>query len=595
MRSASEFSDRMAAHVAEMGDKAAMVYVADPESSADAESLTYRELHDAACRVGALLQGQVRAGDRVMLMYPPGLPFAIGFLGCLYAGVVPVAVPLPDGQRHRNERLAAIARNAGVAALLTEGASIATVTQWAAKTQPAGLPCIATDGAGLPEAGQWRTPSPDPDRIAFLQYTSGSTSDPRGVVVTVANLAENAQVFQRITGVGADARHGGWVPMYHDMGLIGLFLAPLYLGHTAVHMSPSVFLRHPQSWLRLVDRFDLQVSPAPNFAYEMCVRRVEDRHLYGLDLSRWRVAMNGAEPIRAATIRDFLARFGPYGLRPDALSPGYGLAEATLAVCAAGLGHPPRFTVADADRLALGELRPVPSGETHQGARELVGCGPVTDFDLRIVDPSTRRVLADGRVGEIWLRGPSVARGYWRAAEATAATFAAVTAEDDGGFLRTGDLGVRQDGELYITGRIKEILIVNGRNLYPQDLEAEARLAHATLAGGVGAAFSVAVPEEQIVLVHEVRLGRDGKELLPGIAGAVRRQLAREFGISASVLLVRSGAVHRTTSGKIQRVAVRAEFLRRALSPVHSELTPEVRAYLERVGEPDPVPAGAAR
>lgn len=571
MRPTTEFSERMAAHAAAIGDQAALVYAADPDAPEQAETLTYTQLHTAARRVAALLQDRLHPGDRAMLLYPPGTPFAIGFLGCLYAGVVPVAVPLPDGQRHRGERLSAIARNAGVALLFTEEQTLATVREWAAES----LPCLATDAAELPAPEQWHAPAADPERIAFLQYTSGSTSEPRGVVVTAANLAANALVYEAVTGLGPGARFGGWLPMHHDMGLIGLLLGPLYLGATTVQMPASMFLRHPQSWLRLIDRFDVAMSPAPNFAYEMCVRRVQDRHIDGLDLSRWRVALNGAEPIRAGTMRDFLARFAPYGLRPDAPTAGYGLAEATLAVCCTGLGRPTRVTAADPARLAAGEVHPGPPG-----ARELVSCGPVTEYDLRVVDPLTRQVLPDGRVGEIWLRGPSVARGYWRNPEATAGSFEASTADGDGGYLRTGDLGVRHDGELYVTGRLKEVLIVNGRNLYPQDLEAEARLAHDMLATGVGAAFTVAVPDEQIVLVHEVRAGRTGRDQLPGVAGAVRRQLSREFGVSASVLLVRSGAVHRTTSGKIQRLAVRSAFLRRGLTPVHSELTPAVRDYL---------------
>jgi acyl-CoA synthetase (AMP-forming)/AMP-acid ligase II len=532
-----------------------------------------------------------------MLMYPPGPRFAIGFLGCLYAGVIPVAVPLPDGQRHRNRRLSAIAYNAGVTALLTERSTAPAVGQWAADTRLAGLPCLATDGPDLPGPEQWRPLAPDPDRIAFLQYTSGSTSDPRGVVVTAANLAANALVYQRSSGLGPDARHGGWLPMYHDFGLIGLFLVPLYLGNTTVQMPASTFLRHPQSWLRLVDRLDVHASPAPNFAYDMCVRRIQDHQLDGLDLSRWQMALNGAEPIQARTMRAFLARFGRYGLRPGALTPGYGLAEATLGVCCSVVGRPARITAADPDRLARGELRELPAtvdGEPPAGARELVGCGPVNEYDLRIVDPDTSRVVDDGVVGEIWLRGPSVARGYWRNPDADRGTFGAVTADGDGGYLRTGDLGVRHGGELYVTGRIKEILIVNGRNLYPHDLEAEARVAHETLATVCGAAFTLPVPEEQTVLVHEVRVGGGNQDLLRRIAAAVRRQLSREFGVSASVVLVRPGAVHRTTSGKIQRLAVRAAFTEGQLSPVYSDLTPEVSEHVATAAAAVPALPGAA-
>jgi acyl-CoA synthetase (AMP-forming)/AMP-acid ligase II len=591
MRPGREFSAQLAAHAAAHGDRTALVYVADPDAPADAESLSYTQVHDAACRVGALLQAQLRPGERAMLMYPPGPRFAIGFLGCLYAGVVPVVVPVPDGQRHRSRRLSVVAHNAGVTALLTERSAVPTARQWAADTRLADLPCVATDPAVPPEPGQWRPPARDLSRIAFLQYTSGSTSDPRGVAVTAANLAHNAQVYLRVTGVGADARHGGWLPMHHDNGLIGLFLAPLYGGGTSVQMPASTFLRHPQRWLHLVDRFDLDVSSAPNFAYELCLRRIQDHHVHGLDLSRWHVAMNGAEPIRAATMRAFLDRFGRHGLRPEALSPGYGLAEATLAVCGAGLGLPFHVVAVDPDRLAGGEFHPVPAGpdgEPPAGAREIVSCGRVDGYDLRIVDPDTGRVRDDGRVGEIWLRGPSVARGYWRNPEASRATFEAVTADGEAGFLRTGDLGVRHGGELYVTGRIKEVLIVNGRNLYPQDLEAEARLAHQTVATVHGAAFTVA--EDQIVLVHEVRAGT---EPLPGIAAAIGQRLAQEFGVSVSVVLVRAGTVDRTTSGKVQRLAVRAAFAEGRLRSLHSALTPQVRAYLAAAGEP--VPAGTVR
>jgi hypothetical protein len=250
MRSGREFSAQMAAHVAAIPGRTALVYVCDQDARA-AESLTYRQVHDAACRVGALLQSRLRPGERAVLMYPPGLPFAIGFLGCLYAGVVPVTVPVPDGQRRRSQRLSTIVHNAGVTALLTERSTVETVRQFAADLQLAELPCLATDVTDLPGPEHWRAPAPTPNRIAFLQYTSGSTSDPRGVAVTAANLADNAGVYQRVTGVGADARHGGWLPMHHDNGLIGLFLAPLYVGGTSVQMAASVFLRHPQSGYRL--------------------------------------------------------------------------------------------------------------------------------------------------------------------------------------------------------------------------------------------------------------------------------------------------------------------------------------------------------
>ncbi|QOC89750.1 fatty acyl-AMP ligase [Micromonospora craniellae] len=589
----TSFSARMAVNVEQFGERTAFTYVADPMRDDAPVSYSYAQIHDAARRVGALLQDRLDAGDRAMLLYPPGPQLALAVLGCLYSGVIPIVVPVPDGQQHRSQRLTAIVRNARAAALLTEERVAGDVTTWAEAAGVGDLPRLVTDATALPDVGQFRALPDDPDLIAFLQYTSGSTSQPRGVVVTHGNLADNAEVYQRILGAPSDARHGGWLPMHHDFGLIGLFLSPLYVGSTTVHMPASVFLRHPQSWLFLVDRFDVQISPAPNFAYEMCLNRIAEEKLAGLDLSRWLVAVNGAEPVQASTLTRFRDRFAPYGLRPEAIGPGYGLAEATLAVSCAGQYRLPRITRVDAEHLGRGQARPV-GPDADEATRDLVGCGTTSEMDIRIVDSERHVLLPDGEVGEIWLRGPSVARGYWENPEATAAVFDAVTACGERGFLRTGDLGVRLDDELYISGRIKELLIIRGRNLYPQDLEAEARTVHPALALGVGAAFSVPVPEEQVVLVHEVRAGRATPEELARISAAVRHRLSREFGVEASVLLVRPGGVARTTSGKIQRVAVRRAFQEGSLAGTYADLTPEVRAHLD-ASDRDRELAGVAR
>ncbi|MFV2102050.1 fatty acyl-AMP ligase [Micromonospora sp. LOL_024] len=588
----TSFRARMEINAERLGERTAFTYAADPLLDGASVNYSYAQIHDAARRVGALLQCRLDAGDRAMLLYPPGPQLALAILGCLYCGVIPIVVPMPDGQQRRSQRLIAIVRNARATALLTEANVAGDVTAWAAAAGVADLPCLVTDAIELPDAEQLRELPEEPGRIAFLQYTSGSTSQPRGVVVTHANLADNAGVYQRILDMPSDARFGGWLPMHHDFGLIGLLLSPLFVGGSTVHMPASVFLRHPQSWLFLIDRFDVHASPAPNFAFEMCLRRIPQEKLAGLDLSRWRLAINGAEPIQASTLTRFRERFAPYGLRPTTVGPGYGLAEATLAVSCSGQRRLPRITRVDAERLGRGELRPVLAA-TDGGARDLVGCGGVSEMDIRIVDPRSRTLLADGEVGEIWLRGPSVARGYWENPDATAAVFDAETACGEGGFLRTGDLGVRLDGELYVTGRIKELLIVRGRNLYPQDLEAEARSVHPALALGVGAAFSVPVPEEQVVLVHEVRGGKATPAELAEITTAVRRQLSREFGVEASVVLVRPGAVQRTTSGKIQRVSVRESFRDGSLVGTYADLTPEVRAHL--AGRDQRELAGAVR
>jgi acyl-CoA synthetase (AMP-forming)/AMP-acid ligase II len=589
----TSFSARIQANAERFGGRTAFSYVADPMLDTSVDH-TYAEIHREARRVGALLQDRLAAGDRAMLLHPPGPQLALAILGCLYAGVIPIVAPVPDGQQRRSQRLIAIVRNARAAALLTEASVAGDVAAWAAAAGVGDLPRLVTDAVELPGAELFRPLPEDPERIAFLQYTSGSTSQPRGVVVTHANLADNAAVYQRITGMPSNARYGGWLPMHHDFGLIGLLLSPLLSGSTTVHMPASAFLRHPQSWLHLIDRFDVHASPAPNFAFEMCLRRIPDSKLAGLDLSRWRLAINGAEPIQASTLTRFRDRFARYGLSPMTVGPGYGLAEATLAVSCAGQHRLPRILRVDAESLGHGEVRTV-SPSADVAVRELVGCGRTVGMDVRIVDPESRVALPDGEVGEIWLRGASVARGYWENPEATAAAFDAETTGGESGFLRTGDLGVRLDDELFITGRIKEVLIIRGRNLYPQDLEAEARAVDPALALGVGAAFSVPVPEEQVVLVHEVRAGKASPEELARISAAVRRRLAAEFGVEASVVLVRPGAVSRTTSGKIQRLAVREAFQDGVLTATHADLTPEVRARAAAAAAEQRELAGAAR
>ncbi|MBP2702777.1 fatty acyl-AMP ligase [Microbispora sp. RL4-1S] len=564
--------DRAAAH----GDRVALVFSADPLGHSADETLTYAELDVAARRVAALLQGHGRAGDRVLLLNEPGTGFAAAFLGCLYAGMIAVPAPAPDGYRRQQERLAAIARDAGVTITLSETPGIGAVRTWAEESSLTGIACLTVDGPDLPEADAWIPYEPDRDTLAFLQYTSGSTGDPKGVMVDHENILANTEVFRRITGTGGDLRFGGWLPMYHDFGLIGLLLIPLCLGTTTVLMSPLAFVKRPHAWLRLLDRHRVNVSPAPNFAFDLCAQRIADDQVEGLDLSAVTHLLNGSEPIRVATLRSFAKRFAPYGLAPEALLPGYGMAEATLAVSCSVAGRGAVSTTVDAGRLALGALVPAPPGD-GPGTFELPSSGP-REEGVVIVDPASRAVLPDGSVGEIWIRGPQIARGYWGREDLTAATFGVRTAGGDGGYLRTGDLGVVHDGQLYVTGRIKELLIVRGRNLYPQDLEATVRTAHPVLARGVGAVFTVPAPDEEIVVVQECR-ARDLAEVGPaGLVQEIRQVLGREYGVAVGgVVLVRPAEVQRTTSGKIQRALTRDLFTGDGLTVLHEDLAPAVR------------------
>ena len=382
-------------------------------------------------------------------------------------------------------------------------------------------------------------------------------------------LLANHRAIHTALGTVPGGRIGGWLPLHHDMGLVGQLLHALWLGGTAVLLSPVDFVKRPALWLEAISRYGLTVSGAPDFAYDLCVRRVNDSQLAGLDLSGWQVAVSGGEPVNAATMRAFADRFAPAGLRAEALVPCYGLAEATLLVsgdrttCAFGTHTLP--------------MTPVAGGPV----REAVACGRAAGVEVRIVDPESREVLADGDVGEIWVRGESVSPGYWGRPGETAETFGGLAGDGEGGYLRTGDLGALVDGRLCVSGRIKDVIVVAGRSLYPQDLERTVREVSALF--GSGTAFGVPGERERVVVVQELRTrSRYGVDLAELTAG-VQRRLSEQYDVSAGgVLLVRPGTVRRTTSGKLERAAMRRMFLNGELTALHQWVDPEVERLVRR-------------
>jgi acyl-CoA synthetase (AMP-forming)/AMP-acid ligase II len=563
-------------------------------------SLTYAQLDLAARTVAVGLRELHPDGDaRVLLTHAPGLSFVTGFLGCLYAGVTPVPTPPPTGHRHQVVRSAGIARDCGAALVLTDPDSRAAVAGWLGEAELGGLVCAATEDI-VGDPLRWRQPPADPARLAFLQYTSGSTSEPKGVMVSHGNLTHNIELMRRSHGWHAEHVFCSWLPTYHDMGLIAMLLTPLYLGATTVLLSAMDFLKRPHLWLDLIHQYRANISCAPNFAYDLATKQATDEQIARLDLSAWSHACNGAEPVNAATLARFAARFAPAGLRPEALLPGYGLAEATLYVSGTRVDTPPVVRRVDSAELAQDRLVPVGPAEgadADAGPRTtLVSSGVVRDLDVRVVDADTGKVLADREIGEVWIRGDSVARGYWRRPDETAQTFGAVTAEGDGPFMRTGDLGAFDGEELFITGRRKEMLIINGRNLYPHDIEREATGVHPVFAALPNCVFSVpARGGEAVVLVQEVRARGMSTEELHGYARTAKTTLGGRLGVRVpNVVFVRPGRVLRTTSGKIQRRMMRELFMTGALEPLYEDLDADTRAAHRSVEAARPAPAPGA-
>ncbi|MEV4677043.1 MULTISPECIES: fatty acyl-AMP ligase [Actinomadura] len=547
--------------------------------------LGFAELDRKARALARRLEARGLRDRAVLLLYPEGLEFISAFLGCLYARVIAVPAPLPDLDAGRFGRTRRIIEDADIALILTDTAHRGTLDAWLrAAGLRSRLHCLDTQAGKDVDPGDWSPPEFGPDTLAFLQYTSGSTSDPKGVMVSHGNLLCNGEEIKRRIEGSPDTIGVGWVPHYHDMGLVGQFLQPLYLACRYVFTSPITFIKRPVLWLELISRYRGTITVAPNFGYELALRRVTDRQLDGLDLSSLTVVKNGAEPVRAATLEALAERFGPVGFRPEMWMPCYGMAETTLLVTGAPLGGGPVIRDFDADALTKDEAVP---GTGPGPVRRLVSSGRPVTLDVRIVDPDTRAERPEGRVGEIWVRGGSVARGYWGSAEESAATFRARTDSGNGPYLRTGDLGFQLGGELFVTGRIKDLIIVNGRNIHAHDIEEAARAAHP--AALVGAAFALDgaldggpdggldAGREHVVLVQEISTRAAAGTPLDELAALLKARVARAFELPAvSVVLAARGTVRRTTSGKMQRRLTREAFLAGEITALADDLEPGV-------------------
>ncbi|MGW0905301.1 fatty acyl-AMP ligase [Streptomyces sp. NPDC002853] len=546
----------------------AVAFLADPDDlTGSMVRWSYAQLDEEARSRAAWLQENFPPGSRVLLLHPNGLEFAAAFLGCLYAGMIAVPAPLPGRYAHHRKRLAALAADSGAAAVLTTSPSLDEVHTWMKDMDITTIRTAAGDEPGFGDPRGWAPSRLDRSTTALLQYTSGSTGTPKGTVIQHDQLLFNCDEGMR--ALQNRGPWGGWLPLYHDMGL-NLFLWPLLRGDRSVLMEPLEFIRRPLRWLQLIESESMTGSFAPNFAFELCIRKVSEEQAAALDLSRWKLAGCASEPISPDILTAFTAKFAASGFRPETLVPVYGLAEATVFV-SGHPGRPPVTRTVDLDALARGTFTPATGAAL---TREIVSCGiPTPAAEIRVVDPTSREVLPEGSLGEIWLRGRSVSPGYWQRDD-NAETFDAVTANGDRGYLRTGDIGVLHEGELYVHGRLKDVIIVHGRNVYPQDVEQELRAQHPEL-GSVGVVFggpgyADGDEESMVVVTHEVR--RVQHDELPALAAGIRHTVGREFGISVdSVALLKPGSVLRTTSGKVRRAAMRDLFHQGLLTPLYQD------------------------
>jgi len=560
------FVDLLRHRAEHQAEETAFIYLADGEN--DEIRITYGELDRRVRAIAAWLQGHGLSGERALLLYPPGLDFIAAFFGCLYAGVT--AVPVYPPRRNRSlERIQAISDNARAKAALTTAAVRERVDGVIHDTPDLlKLNWLTTTGQEPAPPDDWKRPDISGDTLAFLQYTSGSTGTPKGVMLSHSNLMHNSALIchafeHRRSGTGVY-----WLPSYHDMGLIGGILQPVFVGRPNVMMSPMAFLQKPYRWLSAISKYRGTTSGGPNFAYDLCVRSITPEQRESLDLSCWEVAFNGAEPVRAETIERFSAYFAPCGFRREAFYPCYGLAEATLIVTGGFVRQPPILRRFEAESVAQGTPRLTENGGRR--VQTLVGCGThLPDVEVAVVDPKTHRRLGESEVGEIWVRGPSVAKGYWKNPEATEETFGGILRDSgEGPFMRTGDLGFLLDGELFVTGRIKEMMIVRGVNVYPHDVERTAQRADQRLRPNAGACFTVEEDgREKLVLIQEIE--RHVKQGFDEIFQAVRRAVSLEHELPLdAIVLIKLGSIPRTSSNKIQRFACRKSYLEGTLSVV---------------------------
>ncbi|UCH97346.1 MAG: fatty acyl-AMP ligase [Candidatus Aminicenantes bacterium] len=567
-------------------ERQAYTFLVDGET--EEVSVTYKALNRQVQAAAAKLQSLGRIGDRAILLYPPGPEFIAAYLGCLYSGIIaiPLYPPHPVRLEQTMPKIMAVLNDAQPLIALTTSRFLDRAGDSLMQYPGMNTMCwLATDEIDEELADKWEEPDINSNSIAFLQYTSGSTTQPRGVMVSHGNLMYNLHLIEKCFEHSPETRGVIWLPSYHDMGLVGGILQPLYCGFHIVLMSPLIFLQRPFRWLQAISRYRATTSGGPNFAYDLCVRKITPEQRKTLDLSSWDMAFNGAEPINHETLDRFTEYFEPCGFRREAFYPCYGLAEATLIVSGGFKTAPP--IVRGFQSSALEQNQVVIDAANNESSRLLVSCGQtMAGQEIVIADPVTLKQCPADRIGEIWIAGPSVARGYWNRQNETNHTFKGYLADTNKGpFLRTGDLGFLRDGELFVTGRLKDLIIIDGSNHYPQDIEWTVERSHEALRASGCAAFSIDVHDkEQLVvavevepryqlkrfsknkdITHDKQYNNSKHRLLLDfneVVMTIRKAVAEQYDLRVyDIRLLKAGRIPKTSSGKIQRHTCKAQYL----------------------------------
>ena len=561
----STFVDLLGEQADRHRGKMAYGFLANGESLS--EKLTFDELDTKARAIAVELKQRVSEGERALLLFPSSLDYLSAYFGCLYAGIIAVPV-YPPQMGKQLSRIEAVIKDCHPAIFLTTSDILASIqTQMPDLAEIGSSKWLTTEDITLENANLWQRPDINSETIAFLQYTSGSTSSPKGVMVSHSNLLANEHSIISLVKTSPETVSVSWLPLFHDMGLIGMAMHSLYLGTPNYLMAPFSFLQRPHRWLKAISNFGGTLSGGPNFAFELCLNRISEKEMEGLDLSSWKTAFNGAEPVRMETLKRFSERFSSVGFHPECQRPLYGMAESTLIISGWHKDEPLNHLHVDEREMAQHRVKVVDESEPF--AQPMVNCGHA-DQNHRViaVNPETLTICSDSEVGEIWFAGPSVAKGYWQRPETTEETFHAYTADtQEGPFLRTGDLGFIHHDHVFITGRIKDLIIIRGRNHYPQDIELTTEKSHPSLRPGGGAAFSVqAFGEERLVVIQEVERGMFKKVSHEEIFSAIRHQISQihELQIFA-IVLVKRRSILKTSSGKIMRNACKQAYLKKEL------------------------------